>query len=365
MKKFLLCALMLVTVLALVACGGQGNDTTVPSVEDSGNAGGDPSAHVHAFAEAVVVEPTCTSLGKKAMVCSCGDVEAGSEMPLPFAEHDAKAATCTEDSVCATCAKLLVEKYGHLYVDSIITEATCTTNGLAKSECHRCGDKTETVVEASHTYDASAIVVSKGNVGSTCTKCNQVVNFGEKNVILKLDFDSAAEIDAATSFKVIKPATMTYENSTLKLAEPLWFGYTSDMYPQNSKLLLSFDFKLTKEGLTHRGESIFTFVAGRSAYNWLIKFYQASGVISTADANFTDSNSVPATLNKWYNCVAVIDTAKNSAAVYIDGKFIGNKAIPNHSDAKYNNNFELRFFDVKSNGVSEPVFDNFKLVEIK
>ena len=131
MKKFLLFALVLVMALAIVACGPSGNETTAPAGDNPPVVDDNPSSHVHAYVEAVTLEPTCTSLGKKVMKCECGEVEEGSEMPVPFAMHDAKDATCTEDSVCATCGKLLVEKYGHLYVDSVVTAASCTVEGLA------------------------------------------------------------------------------------------------------------------------------------------------------------------------------------------------------------------------------------------
>ena len=366
MKKFLLCMFVLVMALALVACGGTSDDTTLPAgdgTQPTGNdtVGGD---HVHAYEEVVTLEPTCTSLGKKAMKCACGAIE-GDELPMPFAMHDAKDATCTEDSVCATCGKLLVEKYGHLYVDSVVTEATCTTNGKAKSACHRCGDATETVIEAGHAFDLEKLIVSNGTVGSTCTKCGQTANFQEGTPILKLDFDSEAEFANYPAFAITKPDGMKYENSTLQTNGALWLKYAPETIPQNTKLLVSFDFKLTTEGHTHRGESIFSFVAGRSAYNWIVKYYQADGVLSTQDSGHNDANSMKASLGKWYNCVGIIDTSTNKISVYVDGVNLGTKDLPNHTDAKYNGNFELRFFDVASNGKSMPYYDNFKLVEIK
>lgn len=366
MKKLLLCMLVLVMSLALFSCGGTSDDTTLPA----GNDGTQPTItdpvvgddHVHSFEEVVTLEPTCTSLGKKSVKCACGEVQ--SDMPIPFAMHDAKDATCTEDSVCATCGKVLVEKYGHLYVDSVITETTCTTDGVAKSACYRCGDSTETVIKASHNFDYNNLIVSKGSVSSKCTKCGTTANFEEGKVILKLDGESQDEI-SNSGFKIQMPESLNYADGAFQTVGALWFGYQPEILAGCDKLLISFDFKLTAEGYTHRGESIFTFVGGRSTYNWLIKYYQKDGVISTADAGFNSANSVPASLNKWYNLTAIIDMSTNKATVYIDGVNIGSRATINHADAKYNNNFELRFFDVKSNGISMPFFDNFKLVEIK
>lgn len=366
MKKILIFSFVLVLALVLVACGEATNDTTLPTGGETDPVVGEDTGdgHVHSFVETVTLEPTCTSLGKKEMKCACGAVD-GDAMPLPFAPHDAKEATCTEDSVCATCGKVLVEKYGHLYVDSIVTELTCTTDGVAKSTCHRCGDSTETVLKAAHNFDYNNLTVSKGAVSSKCTKCGAVANFEEGKMILKLDGDSEAELANYSNLKITKPDAINYVDGAFQPMGALWFGYQPELLTSCNKVLVSFDFKLTAEGHTHRGESIFSFVAGRSSYNWLIKYYQKDGVVSTADAGFNSSNSVPATLNKWYNLTAIIDMSTNKASVYIDGVNIGTKTIPNHTDAKFNNNFELRFFDVKSNGISMPLFDNFKLVEIK
>ena len=368
MKKVLLLALVLVLALAMVACGGTADDTTIPTDVTSGtDTPADPSAHTHSYVEAVTVEPTCTSLGKKVMKCACGEIEEGSEMPLPFAEHNANAATCTEDSVCATCGKLLVEKYGHLYVDSVVTAASCTIEGLAKSECHRCGDSTETRIAAGHDFDLENITVSKGTVGSKCKKCGETANFAEKSVLLKLDFDKGeAEFADYPAYKITKPEGMKFENSALQTNGALWFKYSGSIIPANAKLLVSFDLKLTANGLTHRGESIFSFVSRTASnYSWLLKYYEADGVLSTAGGSFNSSNSVPAKIGQWYNVTSIIDTATNKASVYVDGKYIGAVEIPNHTDAKYKDNFELRFFDVASNGVSMPYFDNFKFVVLQ
>lgn len=362
MKKILLFTLMLVMVLAIVACSG-GTDTTVPSGEDTGNVGGDSSTHAHTYVETITLEPTCTSFGKKILKCECGEVK--EEMPVLFATHNAKDATCTEDSVCATCGKVLVEKYGHFFVDSVVTEATCTTDGIVKSECYRCGIKEESVVKATHAYDLTKITVSKGNVGSTCAKCGQTATFGENTPILKLDFDSEAEFANYPAFTVTKPEGMKFENGALQTNGALWVKYSSSVIPANSKLLISFDFKLTTAGHTHRGESLFSFVPNRSEYNWIVKYYQADGVLSTQESGHNEANSVKAELGKWYNCVGILDTNTNVVSVYIDGVNIGSKTINSHFDSKYKDNFELRFFDVAANAISMPYYDNFKLVEIK
>lgn len=367
MKKLLLCMLVLIMTVALIACGGTSDDTTLPTGDDTQPVGNDTAGgdHVHAYEEVITLAPTCTSLGKKVMKCACGATE-GDELPVPFAMHDAKDATCTEDSVCATCGKVLVEKYGHLYVDSVVTEATCTTNGLAKSACHRCGDSTETTIEAGHSFDLTKLTVSKGSVGSTCTKCGQTANFKEGTPILKLDFDSADELSKYPAFTK-SGSTPTYSNGSARMGGSVLLEYSPEVITSAPKLLLSFDFQMVDEGRTNRGESIFSFLAtptgGSTGYNWIVKYYEADHVFSTADSGHTPANSVEAKRGKWYNCTAIIDTVSGEISVYIDGVNIGTKKLADHSkDGKY----QIRLYDaMPNNGTSNPMYDSLKLVEIK
>lgn len=368
MKKILIFSFVLVLALVLVACGEATNDTTLPTGGETDPVVGEDNGdgHVHSFVETVTLEPTCTSLGKKEMKCACGAVD-GDAMPLPFAPHDAKEATCTEDSVCATCGKLLVEKYGHLYVDSIVTELTCTTDGVAKSTCHRCGDSSETVLKASHSFDYTQLTVSKGAVSSKCTKCGTVAKFEEVKTILALNFDDANELSNIPGFTK-SGNTPVYANGSARMGGAFLLEYSNDVIASAPKLLLSFDFQMVDEGRTNRGESIFSFLAtpagGSTSYNWIVKYYEADHVLSTSDTGHNASNSVSAERGKWYNCTAIIDTAAKEISVYIDGVSIGVKALPDHSGA--NGKYQLRIYDaMPNNGTSNPMYDNLKLVEIK
>lgn len=367
MKKILITLFVLVLAFALVACGNSDETTLSDDGTDPVVTPGPGDEHVHNFVETVTLAPTCTSLGKSAKQCACGLTEEGSEMPLPFAVHNANEVSCTEDSVCKTCGKMLVEKYGHNYIETVVTVASCTSTGETTTKCGRCGLVGETkVIPAGHDFDLNALVISKGAVNATCKKCGTTANFVEgATPFFKLDFDSAAEIDALTNFKVTKPNNITYADGAGKIEGALWLEYPAEFITSVPKFVLSFDFKLTQTGLTHRGESIFSFVAGGSAYNWLVKYYEADKVLSTSDGARNENNSVPAELNKWYNLTAIVDTATNNINVYIDGVSLGTRQLPDHTNATYGGKFELRFFDGKSNGVSTPIFDNFKMIEIK
>ena len=367
MKKILLFVLVAVMCFALYACGTQGDDTTLPvSDETTPGEGENNGEHVHAFAEVVTLEATCTSLGKKEMKCSCGETN-GTDMPIPFAPHNAKEATCTEDSVCATCGKLLVEKYGHLYVDVVVAEASCTSTGVAKSTCHRCGDSSETVIEAGHAYDYTKLTIAKGSVGSTCTKCGQTSNLLDGTPILKLDFDSAAEFANYPAFKK-SGSEPVYANGSARMGGSVLLTYAPEVITSYAKLVLTFDFQMVDEGRTNRGESLFSFLGtpagGSTAYNWIVKYYEADHVFATADSGHSATNSVPAQRGKWYNCTAIVDTTTNVINVYIDGVNIGTRQLPSHSSA--DGKYQIRLYDaMPNNGTSNPMFDNLKLVGIK
>ena len=366
MKKLLIALLVLVLALSLLACGDTTTDeTTLP--DETEPTVGPSGEHIHNYVDAVILAPTCTSLGKSAKQCSCGDILTDSEMPLPFALHDANEVSCTEDSVCKTCGKLLVEKYGHNLVETVVSVASCNTAGEITTKCSRCGvDGDKKVIPAGHSFDTNAITIAKGDVTATCTKCGTKSSLLAGTPALALTFDSAAELDALSGFKVEKVSGIKFDNGAVQPNGGLWFGYSRELVTSMSKFVVSFDFKLVEQGQTTRGESIITFVSKTPAdYKWLVKFYQADGVLSTASGGFNATNSVPATQGKWYNFVAIVDVATNKATVYIDGVNIGTANVPNHNNESVSD-FFIRLYDIMpGNGISNPYFDNFKLVEIK
>ena len=211
----------------------------------------------------------------------------------------------------------------------------------------------------------SKITVSNGSVGSTCTKCGTTANFAEGTPILKLDFENADELANYPAFKKTG-SNPVYANGSARMGGAFLLDYDAKVISSIPKLLLSFDFQMVDEGQTNRGESIFSFlstIGGSTSYNWIVKYYEADHVLSTADGGHNAANSVPAERGKWYNCTAIIDTATNEINVYIDGVNIGVRTLTNHSA---DGSFRLRIYDaMPGNGTSNPMFDNLKLVEIK
>ncbi len=137
----------------------------------------------HTFGEWVVVtEATCTTDGLKTHTCTVCDyteteVIAATGIHVNTEVKGAVAATCTTDgytgdTYCTDCGALVTKSEvipatGHTFGEwTVITEATCTTDGLQSHTCTAC-DYTETEVIAATGVHANTEV--KGAVAATCT----------------------------------------------------------------------------------------------------------------------------------------------------------------------------------------------------
>ena len=354
MKKLLLCMLVLVMSLALFACGGTGDETTDPSGNNT-----DPS-HVHAYEEVVILEPTCIATGKKAMQCSCGDIQ--SEEELPMGDHNASMADCENDAVCSVCGTVLVEKFGHDLVETVVTEATCSNDGLTRGLCQLCGASVDTVVPADpekHVYD---YVFTNGSISSSCKGCGKVETLTEQTPILDLKFDSESELSNFPNF-VITSNAPTYTDGYIQTNGGVFLEHPASDVTSAEKLYLTFDFQIVQEGNKEKGESLFTFVPiieGKKNWNWVFKYFETEGVVATVQENFDETNSVKVNHEEWHNCSAIFDPVACEVKVYIDGKYIGARTTADYSQAS---KAGLRFTEGAC--TSNPKFDNFKLVEIK
>lgn len=380
MKKiFLIVAFVLCSFVLLASCtdegsGVEGTVDLTESVEDK-DAEETPgtSEHVHSFKENIVREATCSATGIKAKSCSCGEVEEGSEVIIPFMPHKANEATCTEDSVCSECGKLLNEKYDHVMIETVISEATCTVDGLKRLSCYRC-DKTEDIVlRATHELDVSRLFASDGKIGSKCLKCGEVSGYSEQEPLLFLQFEDPGEIAKYSAFTFSYPTVI---NGAANPGGAVWMGYDVSKIKSLSKYVVSFDFCLTTDGLADKGESIFSFIGGvthkvekpgtKQDWVWAVKYFESKGVISTVMSGFNESNSYKVDKNTWYNFIGIVDNASREISVYINGTYIGKRTLSDYNDPAYGGAFSMRIYDaVPVNGTSAPLFDNLKIAEIK
>ena len=127
--------------------------------------------------ERTILEPTCTTPGKKSKKCeNCGKTI---ETEIPALGHNygdwviTKNATClqngTKTKTCTVCGATQVETIkasgSHTYGAWVTTtSATCTTNGTRKRTCTACGTtENQGITKLGHNY-----------VKRTCTRCGDV-----------------------------------------------------------------------------------------------------------------------------------------------------------------------------------------------
>ena len=153
-------------------------------------------------------------------------------------------------------------------------------------------------------------------------------------------------------------------------------GYDVDKIKSLPLYMISFDFKLMADGHATKGESIFTYIGGithniekpgtKQEWVWAFKYYESNGIVSTVMQGFTDSNSIKVEKGEWINFIGIVDNATRQLKVYINGTYIGARTIHDYSNPEFGGAFCMRLYDaVPVNGTSVPLFDNFKIVEIK
>ena len=358
MKKLLLCMLVLLMSLSLFACGGTGDETTDPSGNNT-----DPS-HVHAYEEVVVLEPTCIATGKKAMQCSCGDIQ--SEEELPMADHAAGFADCENDAVCSVCGAVAQKKYGHSFVETVVSEASCSAEGLTRSTCQLCGAASDITVPADPNKHVSDYSIADGKLSFTFKNCGKSEEVVEETPILKFEFNSDDEFAQNPAFAFNESSTRALVDGAMQITGSYQVKYDQSVLAAAKKLFLTFDIKLTHEGIESGSESLFLITKkenGSTKYGWLIKYIESEKVLATVTEGFNEENSVKVGLNEWHNFSAIIDVAECEAKIYIDGKYIGTREF--YDQSRSNVEYKLRFFGAPSSNKSNPMFDNFKLVEIK
>lgn len=137
------------------------------------------TACAHKWDAGVVTTPaTCSAEGVRTYTCSlCKETKTEPIAKLPHTPvvDPAVAPTCThtgltQGSHCSVCgqvivAQTIVDKLPHSYVESIVTPATCTTDGQKKFTCSVCGDSyTEAIPATGHSFGSWITITSP-----TCT----------------------------------------------------------------------------------------------------------------------------------------------------------------------------------------------------
>lgn len=167
-KQHYFCILILLTALALAACG-----------------------HEHSFGDwAVEKKPSCTENGMEVRFCQCGEKQTRILAP---AEHtggpwviDAEptcTASGTKHQACLQCGTTVqtqsIPVVQHTQGEwDIVTEATCTEDGLMRQTCSYCGLSLQTadIPAVGHTegewiVDTKPTATQEGSKRQICAQC--------------------------------------------------------------------------------------------------------------------------------------------------------------------------------------------------
>ena len=131
--------------------------------------------------EVVEVPATCRERGYREETCKiCGKLVSETAYPKTACTPSG-AVTCTEDSVCTVCGKVLEVAPGHTFGEASIVAATCLTEGSDTRTCSTCGETVvETIPALAHNIPAENVTATvaatcdaEGSKTGTCTLCNQ------------------------------------------------------------------------------------------------------------------------------------------------------------------------------------------------
>ena len=161
----------------------------------------------HEYADAVVVDATCTEKGTSTITCKKCSHQEVTDIPATghhYVESEKTAATCGQaGSVtykCSNCGDTYSEPIDQLEHDYAVTstvEATCTEGGYTLETCKNCGDtqKTNETEAVGHddgewTTTAEAQLGVAGSKELRCTKCQALLDTQEIPMLMTDGTDS-------------------------------------------------------------------------------------------------------------------------------------------------------------------------------
>ena len=148
-------------------------------------------------------DPTCTKDGKIVVLVRDVGVAAAPAFEPYYKEY-------------------VIPALGHNYIEQIITEASCTNDGLKRYACSRCGDSYDEIVKAyGHSYKKATsdpTCTEDGKETFTCSKCNDTY----ENVIPALGHDfketDRIEPDCVNEGKAIEECRRCHEKKETSIA---------------------------------------------------------------------------------------------------------------------------------------------------
>lgn len=193
---------------------------------------GEDSAH-HKFEEKVIAEPTCSSVGYKANVCTvCDAIEKDSMTEIEKLAHNFDTdgdgednwevltpATCygkgTEKKTCSVCGAYEVRdtaKLEHSFGEATVVAPTCTTDGYTERTCSECGyveitNPTDALSHEVKTEKKEANCASSGYERTYCERCGNELTFTVLPMLETHTWDVTAEGADANGWVIIAEKT--------------------------------------------------------------------------------------------------------------------------------------------------------------
>ena len=260
----------------------------------------------------ILLQPTCTTTGKKQVVCEiCGKLL---EVEIPALGHN------YENRVCTRCGETEPGCTTHTYGDWVITKSpTCIAEGSKKRTCTVCGvEKVETIpATGEHTYGEwqvtkQATCTADGTKTKTCTGCGAT----QSQVIAKLghNYVNGTCTKCGEKQELVIGANINYHEYISESGGTVSASYTSTK---------------TTRGSTDSSDSNATYsVVNNSGIQWIVLGEEngqikitTKNIVQPTSGGYTSENFKYLRLEGRTGYANFIDELNKISAVYGKGKY--------------------------------------------
>ena len=258
----------------------------------------------------ILLQPTCTTTGKKQMVCeNCGKLL---EVEIPALGHN------YENRVCTRCGEKEPGCENHAFGDWVITKSpTCVAEGSKKRTCTVCGvEEIETIPATGvHTYGEWVVTkqvtcTADGTKTKTCTGCGAT----QSQVIAKLGHSFVNGKCSVCGETLIIGANINYHEYVSESGGTVSASYTSTK---------------TTRGSTDSSDSDATYsVVNNSGIQWIVLGEEngqikitTKNIVQPTSGGYTSGNFKYLMLLGQNGYTNSIDELNKISAVYGKGKY--------------------------------------------
>ena len=260
----------------------------------------------------MLLQPTCTTTGKKQMVCeNCGNLL---EVEIPALGHN------YVNRVCTRCGEKEPGCTTHTYGDWVITKnATCVAEGSKKRTCTVCGvEEVETIPATGvHTYGEwqvtkQATCTADGTKTKTCTGCGAT----QSQVIAKLghNYVNGTCTKCGEKRELVIGANINYHEYISESGGTVSASYTSTK---------------TTRGSTDSSDSNATYsVVNNSGIQWIVLGEEngqikitTKNIVQPTSGGYTSENFKYLRIQGQKGYANFVDELNKISAVYGKGKY--------------------------------------------